>query len=82
MLSSGVALLRSQWRQIVLPMPERYDIQSSGVNLRLVVQRKMRDNYSAVRAKRTAVQVYSTDYAQVSRGLYRPGGRSILGAQV
>lgn len=63
-------------------MSERYDIQPGSTDLRLVVQRKVRNDHSAVRAERTTVQIYPANYAQVSRGLYRPGSRSIPGAQV
>jgi len=46
-----MALLRSEWRQIVIPMSKRHDIQPNSIDLRLVVQRKMRNDYSIVRAK-------------------------------
>lgn len=77
-----MALLRSKWRQVVVLMPERYDIQPDSVNLRLVVQREMRNNHSAVRAERTIVQVYFANYAKVPGGFHRSRSRSIFGTQV
>lgn len=77
-----MALLRSQWRQIVVLVSKRHDIQSDSIDLRLVVQCKVRNDYSAIRVKRTAIQVHLADYAEVSRGFHRPGSGSILGTQI
>lgn len=63
-------------------MSERDHIQSSGVDVRLVVQRKMRNDDSIVRVKRTTVQVYFADNAKVSGGLHGSGSGSVFRAEV
>ena len=73
--NTGLALLRSERWKVIIPLPERYDIQSSGTYLRLVVQRKMRIHNTAVRAQRTTLQIHITGSTQVPGRFQRARGR-------
>lgn len=63
-------------------MSQWYHFQSGSPHLRLVVQREMRLNASALRAERTPLQIHHTDAAQLPRRLLGSASRPIFDRKI